>query len=328
MVLGINPTVDFAFKLMFGSPEHPRVTIHFLNSVLDFAQPVTDVEYLNPILGKERPEDKLVMLDVLAKDSHGRQYNIEMQTTLPTDLPKRLAYYNCLNYVRQIGPGEPYPELRPAVSICVLDRILFTEYDDHHLSFRLRCDQQPLVLTDDLEFHTLELPKFKPENRQIEQFTPLEKWVYLLKHAEHENPDELARMLGDPEYGEAVGILQMISKTPEDRQFYEARMKFLNDQEARIIAARGKGHEEGHKEGREEGREQGREEGREEGREQGREQGREEGREEGLLAGKIQLLQQLLGDDEMSLKDFSGRSQTELASMLTQLQERLRNRDA
>jgi len=280
MVPGIDPTVDFAFKLVFGSPDHPQVTIHFLNSVLNFRQPVTEVEFLNPIQGREHLEDKLSILDVLASDRDGRQYNIEMQTTLPMDLPRRLAYYNCLNYVRQIGVGQRYLDLRPAVSICVLGRVLFGEVADHHLSFRLRCDQQPLVFTDDLEFHTLELPKFEPGNRQIEQLSRLEKWLYLLKNAPHVDSEDLARMLGEPEYAEAIGILTMISKTPEDRQIYEARMKFLNDHEARMTAAENKGAV----------------------------RGREEGREEGLIAGKIQLLQQLLGNEELSMEALSSRS--------------------
>jgi len=41
----------------------------------------------------------------------------------------------------------------------------------------------------------------------------------------------------------------MISKSPEDRQFYEARMKFLHDAEARLLAARAEGRLEGREEG-------------------------------------------------------------------------------
>jgi len=48
MPLGIDPKVDFAFKLVFGSPDHTRVTIHFLNAVLNLPQPITEVEILNP----------------------------------------------------------------------------------------------------------------------------------------------------------------------------------------------------------------------------------------------------------------------------------------
>ena len=164
MPLGIDPKVDFAFKLMLGSPEHPAVTIHFLNAILRLESPVTEVEILNPTHGKDRPDDKLVVLDILAQDSLGRRFNVEMQTTRQVDLPRRLLYYNSLTYARQIGEGQYYTDLRPVVSICVLDEIIFNRaaYPRYHHSFRLRCDQADLVFTNDFEFHTLELPKVHP----------------------------------------------------------------------------------------------------------------------------------------------------------------------
>ena len=57
MAIGIDPTVDFAFKVLFGSPEHVRVTIHFLNAILGNQRRITRVEFLNPFLGKVRAED-------------------------------------------------------------------------------------------------------------------------------------------------------------------------------------------------------------------------------------------------------------------------------
>ena len=82
MALGIRPTVDFAFKLMLGSPEHTAITVHFLNAVLDGSPRITRATILNPILGKEKDEDKLSILDVRAEDEFGRQFNIEMQVTV------------------------------------------------------------------------------------------------------------------------------------------------------------------------------------------------------------------------------------------------------
>ena len=119
---------------------------------------------------------------------------------------------------------------------------------------------------------------------------PLEKWLYFLKHAEELEAEQLAKQLVDDEFREAAGVLEMISKSPEDRQFYEARMKFLHDEEARLIAAR------------------------------------EEGREEGSLAGKIQLLQQLLGDEEIGTDELVQRGSDELSKLLSELQSRLRSR--
>lgn len=296
MALGIDPKVDFAFKLVFGSPDHTRITIHFLNAVLNLPQPITWVEILNPIQGQDRSEDKLVVLDVLAADRDGRRFNVEMQTTLPTDLAKRLTYYNCLNYIRQLSSGEPYYNLRPAISICVLDRVLFASVAEYHLSFHLRCDQQDLIFSEDLEYHTLELPKFEVASHNARSFGPLEKWLYFLKHAEHLDADELAEQLIDAEYREAAGVLEMISKSPEEQQFYEARMKFLHDNEGRLIAAR--------------------------------QEGREEGLEKGSLVGRIQALQELLGDEASSLDELSPRDQAELTSLLTDLQNRLGTRGA
>ena len=292
MPIGIDPKVDFAFKLVFGSPDHTAIPIHFLNAVLNLTLPITEVEILNPIQGKDRSEDKLVVLDVLAEDSSGRKFNVEMQTTLPLDLPQRLTYYGCLNLVRQLGEGDAYYQIRPSISICVLSRRLFPNVQPYHLSFRLRCDQEQLVFSDVLEFHTLELPKFRPSSDNSHSWSAIEKWLYFLLHAEQMDADELTSRLADPAFEEAVGVLQMISQSPEDRQFYEARQKFLHDEQARLLAAR------------------------------------EEGREEGELVGKVQLLEELLGSTPATASELIALGKDALTTRLARLQRQLRDRQA
>ena len=88
----------------------------------------------------------------------------------------------------------------------------------------------------------------------------------------------------------------MISRSPEERRFYEARQKFLHDEEARLAAAR--------------------------------EQGRNEGIEQGAVIGKIQLLQQLLNAAEQPAKELGKLDQNALLNLLSDLQERLRSRDS
>jgi hypothetical protein len=44
MPIGIRATVDFAFKLTFGNPEHWRVTAHLLNSILECSPPIERLE--------------------------------------------------------------------------------------------------------------------------------------------------------------------------------------------------------------------------------------------------------------------------------------------
>lgn len=138
MAIGISPAVDFAFKLLLGSPDHTSVTIHFLNAVLSHQPRITQVEILNPFLGKDSADDKLAVLEVLPRDEHGRKLNIEMQTTTAADLIQRLLYYAATLYTGQLSEGSSYASLRPAISICVLTQALKSVGDEIHRDFRLR----------------------------------------------------------------------------------------------------------------------------------------------------------------------------------------------
>ena len=298
MAIRIDPRVDFVFKLMIGSPDHTRVTVHFLNSLLKLKVPIVSVTILNPLVGKDRSEDKIIILDVLAKDAVGRVFNIEMQTRIPLSFPNRLLYYNSKNYVRQITDGDGYERLNPAISICLLDRCMFDQTADTHRwrhSFRLRCDQRSdLVLTDNFEIHIFELPKFVPSSDNVRELPADEKWLYLIKEAVNFDPQELTKQLVEPEFGEAIGVLEMISKTPEDLQYYEDRLKFLRDEAAKLDAAR--------------------------------EEGREEGRELGKLTGRIQTLQELLGEQVSPDEELLKESAEALANRLESLRIRLKRR--
>ncbi|PAY15621.1 hypothetical protein CKO51_30930 [Rhodopirellula sp. SM50] len=108
MAIGIDPTVDFACKRLLGSPDHPAITLHFLNAVLGGHPPIANVQILNPIIGKSFDDDKASILDVLATDDHGRFIDIEIQTTLPAGLSERLTYYAASQLVEQLGEGDGY----------------------------------------------------------------------------------------------------------------------------------------------------------------------------------------------------------------------------
>ena len=46
--LGIKAFVDFAFKMIFGSPENSVALIGLLNAILECEYRITDVTMLNP----------------------------------------------------------------------------------------------------------------------------------------------------------------------------------------------------------------------------------------------------------------------------------------
>lgn len=58
------------------------------------------------------------------------------------------------------------------------------------------------------------------------------------------------------------------------------------------------------------------------------EKGREEGAAQGTLIGKIQVLQELLGDSVTEMAELLQRNSEDLTQLLSVLQERLRSRGA
>jgi flagellar biosynthesis/type III secretory pathway protein FliH len=130
-----------------------------------------------------------------------------------------------------------------------------------------------------------------------------EKWLYLFRHAAEQETGLLSEILGEPPYREALGVLQMISRSPEDYSYYEDRLKFLRDEEDKLFTAR------------------------EEGWHEGRQEGRQEGLEKGKIAGRVQTLQELLGDTVMGDQELEALDLPKLISLAEQLQQRLRNRD-
>jgi predicted transposase/invertase (TIGR01784 family) len=295
MAIGIDPTVDYAFKLLLGSPEHPAITLHFLNAILGDEIQITDVEIINPILGKEDDIDKLSILDVAAKDSAGRLYDIEMQTSLPAGLSQRLAYYTASMYVGQMSEGDNYTLLRPAISICVLDAIMFPDARQIHSDFRLRSRDGHLGLTDDLQIHLLELPKYTvpSDNRVITD--PVEAWLYFFRRADEMTTEEIEQRFSSPAFAEAAQVLDMIQRTPQQRSQYELRLKAQRDDRARLQQARA----------------------------EGKAEGKAEGEARGEAVGIIKALQQVLGIESTSLAELS---LEQLTAMANDLQRQVRER--
>jgi flagellar biosynthesis/type III secretory pathway protein FliH len=99
-------------------------------------------------------------------------------------------------------------------------------------------------------------------------------------------------------------VVEAIAEKTEDRMMYDQRLKAQLDYQWGLNSARQKGWEEG------------------------MEKGREEGREEGAVIGKIQILQELLGEASSSTTSLQERTIGELSTLLADLQQRLRSRES
>jgi predicted transposase/invertase (TIGR01784 family) len=290
MVIGINPLVDYAFKLLFGSEKQKALTIRFINAVLGGQIPVTDVTFPNTVHSKLSEDGKFFILDVLAEDALGRKFNIEVQIALPAGMAERMVFYTAETYVRRLQQGQNYTDLRPSISICVLAGALIRQPAKLHLDFRLREETLPITLTNDLQIHFLQLNHLQVTAETLYTATPIERWCWFFRHASELTTEQISQLLPDQEFSEAARVLEMISQTPEQLYEYNARVKAQRDEEARIIYAQQQGIEIGQAQGIEIGQAQGIAI----GEARGETRGEARGIRKGLLQGQILLLQQLL----------------------------------
>ena len=105
-------------------------------------------------------------------------------------------------------------------------------------------------LTDKLEIHFLELPKFK--GRNVKEMNRMEKWAAYFSPS---TPDEELAEIAASEAAiqEAMEVEDVFTKDEVAKRSYEKAEKFRRDQAAQIRYATEEGRQEGRKEGREEG---------------------------------------------------------------------------
>lgn len=307
MSLGIKPTVDFAFKKIFGTPENAPILQGLINAILQLDSPIVELEILNPFSYQEFADDKRIVLDVRARDGEGRWLNVEMQVSVVPGLLRRLMYYACAMYVDQLQAGQHYAQLRPAISICLLRQLLWSDTPGPHHRFRLVDPEHGRELLDGIEVHTVELAKYNLDEATISAAPTITQWAFFFLRADRYEASRLRELLPGEVFQRAITAVETMAAKTEDRQMYDQREKALRDHQWMLESAR--------------------EQGREQGREEGREVGREEGLERGALIGKIQLLQQLLSESPSAAADLRQPSLDDLNSLLTDLQQRLRGRD-
>lgn len=249
----VNLRVDFAFKQLFGTKGNEDILMGFLNAVLQksLAAPITSVALEDPHLQKEYKEDKLSIMDVRAMLGTGELVNIEVQIANKHDIQKRSLYYWSKLYASHMQEGMPYRELKRAITINVLDFILFPIHDSFQTTGNLWDIQKEVLVSDQIEIHYLELPKILTQWREA-QVNPwhdsLVRWLLLLAANEDQNLTETLEAIAmehDETLQKAMNKWDNMSHNQAFRREYEAREKILLDEKAAVAHAKAEGIKQG-----------------------------------------------------------------------------------
>lgn len=247
----LNPKIDFVFKKIFGSEEHPEILISFLNAVLKPKKPIVSVEIKNSDLEKEYIEDKFSRLDVKALTSNKEIINIEIQLKNEYNMIQRSLYYWSKLYEEQLEEGDRYDKLCRTVCINILD-FKYLKNDRFHNGYRLKEIETNEELTDLEEIHFIEIPKLKKINSEKDIVDVLEGWVEFLRDPESEVVRKLE--MTNKEIREAKDELYRLSRNSKERELYYLREKSLRDEISALANAKEKGLKEGLKQGLFEGK--------------------------------------------------------------------------
>ena len=221
----IDPTVDYVFKLLFGAEENRDLLLDLLNSLLRLPQPIADVQILNPYTGGDFEDDGHTVVDVKARDQHGRIFQVEIQVRVRTSLKQRMVYTWADVYQGQLQTGDKHELLRPVISIWILKENLLRDTTAWHHHFRLCDPDHGVELSDHLAIHTVELKKWHLTPSPLDT---ADQWVYFLKEAGRWN--RLPDSLDTPLLRKAMAILDRVSEREADYWRYQGRMNFLREQ--------------------------------------------------------------------------------------------------
>lgn len=237
----LNPLNDFLFKKLFGDEKDQELLIALLNAILEAN--LAELKIAKEQLNRETQEEKLGVLDIKAKTISGEKINIEVQLLDQKNMIPRTLFYWSKLFVEDFEAGSQYRQLQKTITINILDfKLEKLKKESYHTKYSLREFKTNSLLTNLMEIHFIEFPKF--QEIKLNLHNPLHRWLLFLKQDVPENLlEEVTRM--DAMVNKAEDKLIKLSADPETRREYELRAKALSDERSRMEDAREEGMEKG-----------------------------------------------------------------------------------
>ena len=215
---------DVVFRMFFADERNIESLTSFLKSVLHLAEEdYEEIEIADPHLLRDYNDDKLAIIDVKLHTKSKKTIHIEIQLKVTAGLVNRIIYYGSKLITEQIGDKGKYANINKVISIIITDESLFKDSPKYHHRFYICEPETGVVLSDLVEYHTLELEKL-PDN---EDGTKLYDWAKFIAAETEEELDMLAER--NPEVGRAVVKLRELSADEKARDLYERRLKSERD---------------------------------------------------------------------------------------------------
>ena len=233
---------DFFMRYFFGSEDNKDLLLSFINAIMIDSNFATfkSVEILNPFNLSEKAGNKESIVDLKAVMEDGAIVIIEIQTYSTKNFFERTLYYWSKNYSSVLKKGEDYPELKPVISINLINDILFDKNDKRmHTCYLLKEKNSNQILTDHIQLHYVEIPKFD-ENADIKK--ELKNWILFLKSNKEEDMSQLLKE--DTIFEKAMKKYNYFTDNKDLLNEYDKREAYLVYQASLMRGSKEEGREE------------------------------------------------------------------------------------
>ena len=242
----LKVTNDYIFKKIFAKKGNESILKDLLNSILQIK--IKSIEVIaDANLERQLESNKLGILDLKAKVDEDTIVNIEIQIINRYNMIERTLFYWSGLYYNVLQKGVDYKEIKKVIAINILDYNEFEEGPYHEIA-KLRREYLYKILTDKIEIHFIQIPKFKKQRKDMK--TKLDMWMDFISQIDEKEVKNA--MSKNKEIKKAQEEYEYLTGDEEERRIAFLREKALRDENSIFDAGKDIGRKEGKEEGKKE----------------------------------------------------------------------------
>lgn len=245
----LKVTNDYIFKKIFAKKGNENILKDLLNSILQIK--IKSLEVMaDTNLERELESNKLGILDIKAKIDNDTIVNIEIQIINRYNMIERTLFYWSGLYYNVLQKGEDYKEIKKVIAINILDYNEFEEGPYHEIA-KLRREYLYKILTDKIEIHFIQIPKFKKQRKDMK--TKLDMWMDFISQIDEKEVKNA--MSKNKEIKKAQEEYEYLTGDEAERRIAFLREKAIRDENSIFDAGKDIGFKDGIEKGIKQGKE-------------------------------------------------------------------------
>ncbi len=189
----LQPKIDVVFQSLFNK-DNIKITKSFVEALLEKKIETIEINSDKDLI-REKPEDKLGILDLELDINNKEKIDVEIQLSKRADFIKRILWYLTRMYSKQIKKGDKYKDLKRVVLVAIIDFTLeeTKEFKEMETIWKLiETKNREKILTEEIEVRIIELSKAEEmykKNKENEKA----QWMLVINDPNSEEVKEIMK---------------------------------------------------------------------------------------------------------------------------------------